>query len=190
MKLSKKVLLILSLLIGGENLFGSETQKGQLEISSDQVIMESFDTYNVFKFYNKVHMVGDDMDAFCDELEVIARKDGEGGVGVSNADNVEKIIARGNVIMEQEDRTIKAGRAEIFPGEGKLVLENNPEVISKDKGLVKGNRIVFYKDDKAYVEGGGEGQERPKVILSSLPDINQRKQKTALQKMDVTKEKR
>lgn len=144
--------------------------KANTTITSDRVEMESQENLNIFNFYGNVHLEGEGLDAVCDKLEVIAKKtEGQSSSSLGAVDSFEKITAIGNVHMTQEGRDVKAGHAEIFPAEGKVVLTENPQV-TDSQGTVTGHRIIFYKNDgKAYVEGA-PGGERPKIILPSMPD--------------------
>lgn len=172
MKNKAGLLFVVLMLVG---IAPIEAAKSGTEITSDRVEMEPEGDYNIFKFYGNVHMVGDDMDAVCDELEVISRKNEEGKTAaMDDSDSIKKIIAKGNVVMEQVERTITAGHAEIYPGEGKVILAKNPVVLNKKNGtVVKGHRIAFYKNDgKAYVEGGGTNGERPKIILPGMSGLS------------------
>lgn len=151
-------------------VYGAELPRNT-EITGDRLEMDSYGERNVFNFYGNVCLKGEDLEAYCDQLEVIAKK-GEGETSASlGQDSVEKITGIGNVRIQQVDRTIRAGYAVLYPVEGKAVLTVNPEV-TDSQGTVKGDRIVFYKNDrKAYVEGGPEGG-RPRVILPSLPGLD------------------
>lgn len=146
-------------------------------ITSNRVEMDSSDSkFNVFKFYENVHLEGDDLDAICDELEVILKKSDNQSSTLNSVESLEKITAIGNITIKQTDRTIKAGHAVLYPAEGKIVLTKNPEVIN-NQGIVKGHIITFYKNDgKAYVEGGPNG-ERPTITLSHLPNLQKTKPK-------------
>ena len=187
MKINKYLLLLTYFFATPLLLALQDAPKPQTEITSDRVELESSDDHNIFTFYGNVHMVGDGIDATSDQLKVISKKNGESSTTeIADANAVEKIVATGPVVMIQENRTIRAGKAEIFPDEGKVILEDNPQVDSKDKGTVKGHRIVFYKNDqKAYVEGGGADGERPKIILPNAPDMSMKKDK----KNEANKEK-
>ncbi len=147
----------------------AKTTKANTTITSDRVEMDSKDNTNIFNFYGNVHLEGEGLVADCDKLEVIAKKTESESSTLGNVDSFEKITAIGNVHMIQEGRDVKAGHAVIFAEEGKIVLTENPEV-TDSQGIVKGHRIIFYKNDgKAYVEGA-PGGERPKIILPTIPD--------------------
>lgn len=144
-------------------------------ITSNRVEMDSSNNkFNVFKFYENVHLIGEDLDAVCDELEVILKKSDDQSSTLNSADSLEKITAIGNINIKQTNRTIKAGHAVLYPAEGKIVLTKNPEVIN-DQGIIQGHIITFYQNDgKAYVEGGPNG-ERPKITLSNMPNLQKTK---------------
>lgn len=169
---------ILKIFLGYSLLFsfvilshGDEQQN--TTITSNRVEMNTDDKFNIFKFYENVHLVGQDLDAVCDELEVISKKTNQ-SPPLNNSDSLEKITAIGNIFIKQPERTIKAGHAVLYPAEGKVVLTQNPEVTS-DQGIIRGHTITFYKNNgKAFVEGGPNG-ERPKIILSNMPDLQKTK---------------
>lgn len=143
------------------------------EITGDRLEVDSQGEINVFNFYGNVHLKGEDLEAFCDQLEVLAKKNKDENTPSLGQDSIEKITGTGNVRIHQIDRTIKAGHAVLYPIEGKAVLTINPEV-TDSQGTVKGDKIVFYKNDrKAYVEGGSDGG-RPKIILPNLPDLEKK----------------
>lgn len=163
-------LLTYSLLLFSIILSYGDNPKTNTVITSNRVEMDSNDKFNIFKFYENVHLEGDDLDAVCDELEVISKKTNASST-LNDVNSLEKITAIGHVHIKQTNRTIDAGHAVLYPGEGKAVLTQNPKVIS-DQGIIQGHIITYYKNNgKAYVEGGPNG-ERPKITLSNLPDLN------------------
>ncbi len=166
----QNILLTYSLLIFSIILSYGNNEKTNTIITSNRVEMDSNDKCNIFKFYENVHLEGDDLDAVCDELEVISKKTDNQSSSLNNIDSLEKITAIGHVHIKQTNRTIDAGHAVLYPAEGKAVLTQNPKVIS-DQGIIQGHIITYYKNNgKAYVEGGPNG-ERPKITLSNLPDL-------------------
>ncbi|MBE9504588.1 MAG: lipopolysaccharide transport periplasmic protein LptA [Proteobacteria bacterium] len=100
----------------------------------------------------------------------------KGGVMLSDLLNVyyddqrrmEKIVARGNVRINQEDRVGTCQRATFFPDEKKIIMEEEPR-LWKDSDVVSGKMITIYLDsDKILCEscsatifqeksGNGEG---------------------------------
>ena len=65
---------------------------------------------------------------------------------------MEKIIARGNVRINQEDRVGTCQRATFFPDEKKIIMEEEPR-LWKDGDVVSGKVITIYLDnDKIFCE--------------------------------------
>ena len=172
------MLLVLAVVpsFGAENVKLDKNEKldkivkepAQTVITSDSVEMNVKEDSNVFTFHDNVHLVGAEMDATCKQLEVRCPKNSDStSKALNNIEAIEKIIADGDVTIKQPNRTIKAGHAIILPQEGKVILEDHPEII-EGEGVVKGYRIVFYKNDqKAHVESGPAG-ERPSITLPNL----------------------
>ena len=139
-------------------------------IESEKLEMVNEDGRQVFNFTEDVRISGEDLSGTCDELKVYSlKKDPNAKKEVkaaTQADSIEKIIATGNVVMQQGEKDGEAQLATIYPQTGKIVLEGNP--ILRDKtGEVTGHRITFYKnEDKAYVEGKEAEGVRPKVTLT------------------------
>ncbi len=82
-------------------------------------------------------------------------------------ERLKRIIATGNVRILQADRIAMAGRAEIYPQEGRVVLTESP-VLQNPDGRVSGARITFYQDEREAVVESGDSQ-RPRVELPPIP---------------------
>lgn len=145
-------------------------------IESDYLELVTGTDQNVFLFEGNVRIGGTNLTAECDRMEVIASREVEADPGATFGDigAIEKIIAMGSVVIRQAGRTAEAGRAEIFPREGKVILTENPRV-TDEKGMVAtGPRMVLNQGERRVViegEEGGENRERPTVSLPSLPDM-------------------
>jgi lipopolysaccharide export system protein LptA len=112
----------------------------------------------------RVTLTGTNLKITCDHLEMTA-------VGIANKDaktatlpTLEKfkyLLATGNVVIVQGDREARAGRAEVFPREDKVVLTEKPVVIdhgadatvaggidhSADQ-IARGSRITMLRGDR------------------------------------------
>lgn len=178
------LLLLICILLAG---WGSYSVEGQTSspgaspppktvIESDYLELVTGIDQNVFLFEGNVRVEGTNLTAACDRMEVIASReveaDPEATFGEIGA--IEKIIALGSVVISQAGRTAEAGRAEIFPREGKVILTENPRV-TDEKGMVAtGPRMVLNQGERRVVIEGTEASdpnERPTVSLPSLPDL-------------------
>lgn len=145
----------------------------QTVIDSDRVEMVTADGETRFLFTDNVVVTGNNLTVQCDRLEVFsARNEGEregGRDSVTEIGSIQLILATGNVRIEQEGREATAGRAELFPVEGKIVLTENP-VIRNEQGTVSGERITLNQGEgRALVE---RGEDQPaRIVLPSLPDL-------------------
>ena len=86
-------------------------------------------------------------------------------------DRIEKIIATGNVRINQEDSVGTSQKATFFPEEKKIIMEEDPQ-LRKSSDMVSGKKItLFLGSDKVFCEscsatifqeqkdGGGEARQ-------------------------------
>ena len=121
-------------------------------------------------------MTGTNLAVTCDRLEVVTSRTGESEATIGEITAIESIVATGGVEIFQAGRRITAGRAELSPHEGLVVLTDQPKIIDGEVE-VSGWRITLLKGErKALVEADPEqGQGgRPTVKLDSLPDLGYR----------------
>jgi lipopolysaccharide export system protein LptA len=142
--------LILLALFTAPALFGAQAAPAPAEetvIDSDSLEMTAGDDVNNFRFAGNVRAVGRGMVLTCDKLDVIARRlaGSKGTIGKMNS--VQSIVATGGVRMEQAGRVATAGRAEVLPDEGLVILSDNPKIIDS-KATVEGWKIVYNSRDK------------------------------------------
>jgi lipopolysaccharide export system protein LptA len=77
----------------------------------------------------------------------------------NETNQVKKLVARGNVEIEQPDRTGKAGQLEYTTSDAKMVLTESPQV-TQNRNTVTGNIITIFKDSNRMDVDG-----RSRVIL-------------------------
>ncbi|MEM7790114.1 MAG: LptA/OstA family protein [Verrucomicrobiota bacterium] len=135
-------------------------------IHSDELAMSENENGMFFRFSENVSIIGTNLEATCDLLEVTAERTEGSGI---NAMQVGKIDAIDNVRFVQSGRTATAKKAMVRPLEGKVVLEGDAEVVD-DRGTVTGHRIILNRGQRqASVEGDGTNQQRAKITLPALP---------------------
>lgn len=136
---------------------------------SDHGEMQTLEETTRFLLTGNVRVTGNNLRVFCDRLEVYAPREGFQTDGAAQAGGIQRILALGNVRIEQEGREALAGRAEVFPQEGRIVLTESP-MIRDEQGMVTGERITFLQgESRAVVEGGESGPAR--ITLPTLPDL-------------------
>lgn len=143
----------------------------QTVIESEQLDMKSTDHTSEFIFSSHVVVTGNNLKLTCDRLEVTTLRGGDLSATVSRLGSFQRLVALGHVKIVQGDREAVCGRAELMPGEDKIVLTENPMVTDySSKGSVTGARIVLYRGERrAVVESGGSGPTH--VTLPALNDL-------------------
>lgn len=142
-------------------------------VTADRIELVGTETHNYFVYEGNVAVQGTNLTVTADRLEMTAgRRPGstEGAIGELGA--VELIVAIGNVVIHQEGREARSGRAQVFPHEGKLVLTESP-VVEVGGATVSGWRITLLQGEKrAYVEANpADRSQRPTVTADALPDL-------------------
>ena len=114
-----------------------------LDIESEQMTFDS--KSHTFVFERNVTVRRCDMTLKCNRLRVINTADGKG---------VERIIATGNVQIEQGTRQARADKAEYFDAEQKLVLTGQPRAWdTEDQNELTGDVMeVFLATEKLEVK--------------------------------------
>ena len=88
-----------------------------------------------------------------------------GGDGTNQSGSIQKAIAEGAVVINQDNKKSHSDRAEYTSAEGKVVLTGNPQVQSPD-GVVICKRITFWRgQDKMDVESDATDTNRTRLII-------------------------
>jgi lipopolysaccharide export system protein LptA len=140
-------------------------------IDSDTLESISSDTETTTTCHDNVVVTGNDITLNCDFLKVIATRIGEKTVTIGKYGKFKYMLATGNVKIIQGDRVATCGRAEVFPGEDRIVLTDHCDVkIESEHYEVTGPRMVLYRGQRrAVVEGNPH--ERPHITLPAIKDL-------------------
>ena len=122
-------------------------------------------------FRDKVVVTGNNLKLYCDFLKVIAIRKGDPEATIGQYGYFKSLVATGNVRIVQGDREATCGRAEVFPGEDRIVLSEEPVVPSLDDQYVAaGPRLVLYRGQRrAVIEGSPD--ERVHITLPPIRDL-------------------
>lgn len=146
----------------------SPSLEKQTHITSNSLEVDnSKPEFTRFLFKGNVLITSPGITANCDQMEVTSIRQDPSKDITDSLGNIDKIVATGNVEITENERTAKAGRAEIYPSEGKVILMENP-IVQDVEGIVTGHQITLYRDQRRAVVEGLPGQERPTVTLPSL----------------------
>ena len=145
-------------------------------IESGSAEMASTEKETTFNFRNGVTVTGTNLKLTCDELEVVARRSGDPAATFGKQENFKSLVATGNVRIIQNDREAVCERAEVFPGEDKVVLTGNPKVRSLDGQYeASGPTMVLHRGERR-AEIIKDDKERPRITLPPLNDLGFDKQ--------------
>lgn len=139
----------------------------------DSVSLESVstDTETTTVCRDDVVAVGNDMTLHCDYLKVLATRIGDKTATLGKYGNFKYMLATGHVTIVQGDRVATCGRAEVFPGEDRIVLTEGPVVEIKSEGYrVSGPRMVLYRGQRRAVVEGTPSQ-RSHISLPAIKDL-------------------
>lgn len=162
--------LLLPLLLASALAFPAAGQTAALQnttITCDgQAEMVSTDTITTITFRDKVLLVGTNMKLSCDYLEVVVLRTGDKAATVGKLDKFRSLLATGNVQIVQGFREAACGRAEVLPGEDKVVLSGNPVVVDHDQdSRVAGEKITMLKGERRLLI------ERPILTGPPIKDL-------------------
>ena len=159
----------------GEMEDAKSSESHKTVIQSESLEMRSTPKRNYFYFQTNVRVEGNNLLVTCNNLEVTATRGGgedDPNATIGEFGTIESIVATGDVEILQAGRRAEAGRAQVLPHLGKVVLTENPRVYDVH-GEVSGWRITLLKNERrVVVENNPEdGRQRPTVVLSELPDL-------------------
>ncbi|HNR12479.1 MAG TPA: lipopolysaccharide transport periplasmic protein LptA [Thermodesulfobacteriota bacterium] len=124
-----------------------------IRISSDRMVADN--PQQTVTFFGSVKAVKDDMVIHSDQMTTFYSKGQE----------VEKIIAQGNVKISQKDLAASCRMATFLQGAQKIILTGKPKVW-QGNNMVSGEKIEILLDqDKILIEGGKKKEERVNVVI-------------------------
>ena len=146
-------------------------------IESGSAEMVSTEKETTFTFRNGVTVTATNMKLTCDHLEVIARRSGDPSATFGKQEDFKSLVAVGGVRIVQSDREATCDRAEVFPGDDKVVLTGNPVVRSIDgQYQASGPKMVLHRGERR-AQIIAEAGERPRISLPPLKDLGYEKEK-------------
>lgn len=178
----KTFVLILSLcLLAGRPLLAQEADNPapaddapqETVITSNELELVGGDAENRFYFTDNVKITGTNLLATCDYMEVIAARSGPTEKTVGQMGAIQKILMKGNVVIEQAGRVATAGQAEILPHEDVVILTENP-MVKDSQGTVTGYKMELLKGErkaKVYGDPNAPDGGRTKVTLPGFKDL-------------------
>jgi len=130
-----------------------------INITSDR--MEADNRNRTVDFLGNVVAKREDMVIFSDRISAFYTEEGQ----------IQKIIARGNVKINQQDRIATCVEAVFFQPTQKIVLTGTPKVW-QGKNIVTGGKItISLNEDKIDIEGAGKNDRVNAIIYPMGKDL-------------------
>lgn len=98
-------------------------------IESESFDWRSTDTETTSVFTGRVVVTATNLRLTCDRLEIVALRSGDAGATIGKIESFKSLVATGNVRIIQGDREAACGRAEVLPGDNKILLTGSPVVV-------------------------------------------------------------
>jgi lipopolysaccharide export system protein LptA len=142
------------------------TSKEPIEIVSDR--MDAFNEKKLVIFAGHAVATQGDKQIKADKLLLYYKKDGGkkekvGDKAVEGAGDLDKIEAKGHVIVTQKQRIATGDEAVYLHDSGQIIMTGNP-VLRDGKNTIKGDKvIVFVNEDRGVVESNS--QKRVKAVI-------------------------
>jgi lipopolysaccharide export system protein LptA len=157
-------------LVSGQDLSMQSTV-----ITSERLEMQGMETRNFFYFRGDVQVKGTNMELACDELTVVALREGPDTAAIGQIGAIEEIVAQGSVQIHQAGRSAYAGRAEVDPRAGTVTLLHNPRIIDGEVE-VEGYQFVLHRGEKKFesIPDPNAPKDMPSrsvVRLGAMPDL-------------------
>jgi len=153
---------------------GQNAQSAETVVTSERMEMQGTEDKNYFTFENDVKVRGTNLSINCEKLTVVSARSGGANETVGEIGAIETILAEGNVVIEQAGRIAFAGKAEVDPAKGIVILSDQPR-IKDDDVEVEGYQFVLYRGEKKFESipdpNAAPGESRSKVRLGALPDL-------------------
>lgn len=111
------------------NLPAQTTAPQTTVIESEQFDFSSTATETHAVFTGRVVALTTNQRLTCDRLEIVAVRSGDPDAAIGKIEAFKSFVATGNVRIIQGDREAACGRAEVRPGDNKIILTGQPVVV-------------------------------------------------------------
>lgn len=142
-----------------------------IKITSDR--MEAYNKKDLIIFYDNVKAIRSDTTLLADRMDIyLNQKDKK----------IEKIVALGNVRINQEDKNATAEKATYFDNTQEILLEGSPQVWQKGN-VLKGNSISMHLNEDRIIVNSADVQIKPKS-MKNAPGMGKSKKETGNKESD------
>jgi lipopolysaccharide export system protein LptA len=144
--------LLLSLAAPGSVRAGAAPAPQPTEIRADKLDLWTVAGETHGLLTGSVTVTGTNLRIVCDRLEIIAEGIDGPGADLPSTDRFKYLLATGNVRIFQGQREANAGRVEIFPRQGQVLLTEGPVVTDRDTGVTTfGSRLELRRGERRII---------------------------------------
>jgi lipopolysaccharide export system protein LptA len=162
------ILLVISISLAKDNAaqINKLSSKEPIEIVSDR--MEAFNEKKLVIFSGNAVATQGDKVMKSDKLllyykKEAGKKDKIGAKEMEGTGDLEKIEAKGNVVLTQKERIASGDEAVYLQDSGQIIMTGNA-VLREGKNVIKGDKvIVFIDEDRGIVES--DPKKRVKAVI-------------------------
>ena len=105
----------------------------QTEIEAETLEAEITEENGYLIGRGSVKLTATNLEITCNQIEVFTDvKDKDGNDTLGDLSSIRRIIATGNVKIVQEERMVTSGRAEVYPNDDYILLDEDPIVYQND----------------------------------------------------------
>lgn len=136
------LILVWLALVSGQDAASGETDPSlsstgkplvQTEIEAETLEAEITEEKGYLIGRGSVKLTATNLEITCNQIEVFTDvKDKEGNDTLGDLSSIRRIIATGNVKIVQEERMATSGRAEVYPNDDYILLDEDPIVYQND----------------------------------------------------------
>lgn len=135
--------------------------------------MVSTATETTFTFRDQVVVTATNLRLTCDRLIVVAKRSGDPKATLGKQENFKSLIATGHVHLVQNEREAFCDRAEVLPGDDKVILTGNPATVRSHDGRYAGSgpeMTLLRGEQRAVIKA-------PRFVLPPIKDLGPGKEK-------------
>lgn len=121
--------LILCVALAGAQLQAQSAIPQNTVIESESFDWRSTDAETTAVFTGRVVVTGTNLRLSCDRLEIVALRKADPSATIGKIEDFKSLVATGNVRIIQGDREAACGRAEVLPGDNKILLSGQPVIV-------------------------------------------------------------
>lgn len=150
---------------GPESKSSSEADK-PIHITSDQLIIN--DMTKEAEFKGNVLATQENTIIQSDTLQIFYKKDQPALENVPNSvQSIQKIIAKGNVKINFDNRLAEADQAVYTADNGILELTGDNCKVTSEKNMISGKKIIFHRNDGRIQVESGQNSKRVEAVIRS-----------------------